>query len=630
MAIRKVISRSILDTTGVDILLDTAAPVYHSVDASLNLDFVNTKTLDPRINFTRGSSATFYDGTSALAEQNLLPYSQTITGSSGQAMTPTNNASTAPDGTNTAVSVTVNSANDRHYFCTSRTEELSPVAGTTFTGSAYVKKNTADFVHVMLSDNAVGGGARYGFTVNLTTGSIAGFSASVGVRDTSATVRSIASGWFRVTLTMTSTANSPGSGANLNFSPMPTDGTGYGNTDSYPVWTGNGTTSAFIWGWQLEKRSAATAYTTTNGGAINTFIPVLKTTGPNEPRFDVDPLTKESKGLLVEEQRTNVFTYSNLGDNTVISSQYSLGSNSRDFGAVVGPDGKLSGRRLCSLSAGNSYFSRNQNISIASTGTYVFSIWARLVSGPAPTNLSGYFSTYAQGVTMNAAPTTSQWTRFFGTVTFATTGTTNFTLPFYDAPNGTIVDYFGPQLELGTFPTSYIPTEASSVTRAPDVAEISGTNFANFFNNQAGTAYFEGSIFAVHPSNLQGGFAFTRDTGNDNVLDLRVQQSGYGNLHVTYGYGATQAQIQTPGGTAQAVNTTAKFVIAYANNDIAFYKNGVSLGTDNAALIPQNLTKLEIGKADNSVNKVLNGYVRRFSYYPVRLTNAEIVNLTTS
>lgn len=628
MAIRKVISRSIQDTTGVDILLDTAAPVYHSVDPSLILDFVNTKTMDPRVTFTRGSSAMYYDGTSVMAEQNLLPHSQTITGSSGSGMTPTNAASTAPDGTTTAVSVTVDSSNARHYFCTSRTDELAPPAGTTFTGSIYVKKNTADYVAILLSDNAVGGGARYGITVDLTNGGVGGFTPGTGIRDTSYTVSGIGNGWFRVTMTMTSTSNSTGAGANINVSPMPTNGSTYTNLDQYPVWTGNGTTSIYIWGWQLEKRSAASAYTTTTGTAITTFIPVLKTAGANQPRFDVDPVTKESKGFLVEEQRTNVFTYSNLGDNSVLSGQYSIGPNARDFGAVVGPDGTLSARRLCSLAAGNSYFARNQNISIGSTGTYVFSIWARLIAGSTPTNLSGYFSTYAQGVLMNAAPSTNQWTRFYGTVTFATTGTTNFTLPWYDSPNGTIIDYFGPQLEMGTFPTSYIPTSnGSSVTRAADLAELGGAGFANFFNNQAGTAYFEGSIFAVHGSNLQGAFAFTRDTGNDNVIDLRMQQPGYGNLHVTYGHGATQAQIA--GLTTQAINTTAKFGIAYGSNDVAFYKNGVSIGTDNAALIPQNLTKLEIGKADQSQNKVLNGYVRKFSYYPVRLTNAEIVNLTT-
>lgn len=608
MPIRKVISRSIQDTTGVDILLDTAAPVYHSVDPSLILDFVNTKTMDPRVTFTRGSSATFYDGTSALAEQNLITYSQELNSWSKVLCSVTSNSTAAPDGTTTAETITQTVTNGEHYLGSAAGETC--LANTEVTISIYAKNVDQNFIQFGISGNS---GLFANF--NLSTGAVGSSS-----EFTSTSIRGIGGGWYRCVGTVRPTATG-------FFFVSFIGSASAGRLASY---TPASATSVYLWGAQVEHRSAASAYTATSGTIISTFTPVLKTAGANQPRFDVDPVTKESKGFLVEEQRTNVFTYSNLGETSVLDSNYSVGVNSRDLGAVIGPDGTLSARRLCSLAAGNSYFSRNQNISIGSTGTYVFSIWARLIAGSTPTQLSGYFSTYAQGVTMNAAPSTNQWTRFYGTVTFATTGTTNFTLPWYDSPNGTIIDYFGPQLEMGTFPTSYIPTpHGSSVTRAADVAEISGTNFANFFNNQAGTAYFEGSIFAVHPTNFHGGFAFTRDTGNNNVIDLRVQQSGYGNLHVTYGYGATQAQIQTPGGTTQAVNTTAKFGIAYSNNDIAFYKNGVSIGTDNAVLIPQNLTKLEIGKADNSVNRVLNGYVRKFSYYPVRLTNAEIVNLTT-
>ena len=46
---------------------------------SLLLDFANSKTLDPRITFTRGSTATYWDGkTTAKAEENLLIRSQEL------------------------------------------------------------------------------------------------------------------------------------------------------------------------------------------------------------------------------------------------------------------------------------------------------------------------------------------------------------------------------------------------------------------------------------------------------------------------------------------------------------------------------------------------------------------------
>ena len=57
-----------------------AAPAaYPTIQPSLNLDFANTKQLDPRITFVRNSTAAYYDGqTSALAEQNLVTQSQTF------------------------------------------------------------------------------------------------------------------------------------------------------------------------------------------------------------------------------------------------------------------------------------------------------------------------------------------------------------------------------------------------------------------------------------------------------------------------------------------------------------------------------------------------------------------------
>ena len=47
-----------------------------SIRPSLLLDFANSKALDPRITFTRASTATYWDGhTTAKAEENLIPQS---------------------------------------------------------------------------------------------------------------------------------------------------------------------------------------------------------------------------------------------------------------------------------------------------------------------------------------------------------------------------------------------------------------------------------------------------------------------------------------------------------------------------------------------------------------------------
>jgi len=77
----------------------------HSIRPSLNLDFANSKALDPRITFSRTSNATYYDGyTTVKAEENLVKYSQDFNNAYWlkEAATVTANSTSAPDGTTTA------------------------------------------------------------------------------------------------------------------------------------------------------------------------------------------------------------------------------------------------------------------------------------------------------------------------------------------------------------------------------------------------------------------------------------------------------------------------------------------------------------------------------------------------
>jgi hypothetical protein len=49
------------------------------------------------------------------------------------------------------------------------------------------------------------------------------------------------------------------------------------------------------------------------------------------------------------------------------------------------------------------------------------------------------------------------------------------------------VSYFGAQLEVGVFATSYIPNGASAVTRAGDFTSIEESNFTPWYNPAQGT-----------------------------------------------------------------------------------------------------------------------------------------------
>ena len=89
----------------------------------------------------------------------------------------------------------------------------------------------------------------------------------------------------------------------------------------------------------LDSRITFTRSTT---GSYYNSAGVLSTAAINAPRFDYDPVTLESVGLLIEESRTNLLTYSEQFDNAVwTKSNASITAN-----AIIAPDGTLTADKL--------------------------------------------------------------------------------------------------------------------------------------------------------------------------------------------------------------------------------------------------------------------------------------------
>ena len=216
------------------------------------------------------------------------------------------------------------------------------------------------------------------------------------------------------------------------------------------------------------------------------------------------------------------------------------------------------------------------------------------------------------------------WYRLSATFTATSTALDNILfdlstndLQFSYAGDGVSGSYiWGAQLEVGTFPTSYIPTEATAVTRNADSVSIASDNFNSFYRQD------EGSLFAsVILNSISGIRPISRfdDGTNNEVISIRGN-SANPELYVVDS-GITVSQIDAGALTA---NTKTNLFGSYKLNDCAISQNGLTTVVDDAEAIPT-VNQMRIGC--DSTN-YLNGHISRLAYFPKRLSNAELQALS--
>ena len=178
----------------LDNVANAVAPTRHSIRPSLNLDFANSKELDPRITFTRASNATYYDGyTSVKAEENLIYPS--IPSSSGYSVlnsTLTTNNTTSPDGTTTATLMTASSGTGIiPYIEVSNSNSTSTVV---FTHSIFAKAGTHNYVQLSINSQS-----SFFANFDLSTGSVGTTGGGV-----TTSITNVGNSWYRISMTFTS------------------------------------------------------------------------------------------------------------------------------------------------------------------------------------------------------------------------------------------------------------------------------------------------------------------------------------------------------------------------------------------------------------------------------------------
>jgi hypothetical protein len=249
---------------------------------TLDLDFISTPTLDPRITFSRASTATYYNASGVLStaatnvprfdydpvthvakgllieEQRVNPLQQVqdftnVSFWTKAGCTALADQTVSPDGTTTADQITASAT-------PATIEQGTTITSVAYTQSVYAKKGTSDWCYLCAKITGTGAQTPKAY-FNLATGVVGTVEAGI----TAATIQNVGNGWYRCTIASVGTAGTEFFQAGICDA-----------DNSAAVTVGR---TIFLWGAQSELGAFATSYMPSGASAFTRAADVAVMTG---------------------------------------------------------------------------------------------------------------------------------------------------------------------------------------------------------------------------------------------------------------------------------------------------------------------------------------------------------------
>ena len=346
---------------------------------------------------------------------------------------------------------------------------------------------------------------------------------------------------------------------------------------------------------------------------VGNNVPRLTYSGSSCPQFLFEP--QRTNFILKSEDLPSIYTTTANVSSELISGPYGATISSSKI--------TLSG----STNQGDFHVS---NIMTVSQSIYTYSIWVKGINGETlKVGLNNAYSPYESSytrVTFNG-----QWQRVTGSYT-AVSSSSEFHIrnnfPGPDYTNATVFNVWAPQVELGRYPTSYIPTTTATVTRVQDTSQTTG--LSSLIGQREGTLFvdYTPTFLAVNNANSGPGI-------------LKINNSINGTLTIAQNYNDYIQAIVYSGSAVPVVNILSdtkvnlssnyKIAFAYSSSNSKLYINGIQHGGTNTVIYNtffDTLDSLYLTDSGFSAN-VNQNLCKTVAIYKTRLSDSELIALTT-
>ena len=331
-------------------------------------------------------------------------------------------------------------------------------------------------------------------------------------------------------------------------------------------------------------------------------VSVKESTKNNLARVDYDGT---ASSLLAEPQRINLITYSED------FSQWSTNATVT-LNAAISPDGTQNAS-LFSHSGGSFPQVALTGITFVSGADYSPSLYVK-----SDGTEQVQHSLLINNVVVNFTPT-DEWVRISdlivspdtsGSFVIAQNSGSSVAASFY---------IWGAQLEEGSYATSYIPTDGSTVTRVQD--QYSKTGISNLINSEEGVLFLEMAALADDGTDRK--FSISDGTSSNFISIIYRPTSNQVRGAIVTG-GVNQVLLSFVVTDATAFN---KIAFKWKAGDFALWIGGVEVVTSSSGSIPTGLNKISNDNGGGSF--YMYSKVKQLQVFKTALTDSELATLTT-